>query len=177
MTHFNSKASGKAAPVDYDAVARVASAVKLQDIALGSSRAALNVPRGEVVDTWSGDAFVGFETTVGVWEPGSSDFTIHAAFIAVYKSSWSDQVVAELPDLDHEDPPDVEIQGTFDLDYTVLGEADLSADDLESFALANGTLHAWPYWREFADSTTQRMQIPRLVIGVFKIPSSHDPSD
>jgi hypothetical protein len=175
MTHLNSKNVAAATPVDYASIARIASAVELRDIALRSSRAVLNVAANEIPERWSGNAFVGFDTTVGEHRPESKDFTIRAAFVAVYKSSWGDEILSELPELDPDDPPEIEIQATFELTYRTADGAELADEDLDNFALANGTLHAWPYWRELADDITTRMHVPRLVVGVFKIPSKHDP--
>lgn len=175
MTHLNSKNAAVATPIDYASIARIASAVELRDIALRSSRAALNATAADIPERWSGEAFVGFDTAIGTHLSDSDNFTINAAFVAVYNSSWGDQTLAELPQADPNDPPEIEIHASFELAYRVIKEAELAEEDLANFALANGTLHAWPYWRELADDITTRMHIPRLVIGVFKIPSRHDP--
>jgi hypothetical protein len=175
MTHMNSKDAAAATPIDYGSIARIASAVELRDIALRASRASLNVAAEEIPDRWSGEAFVGFDTTVGEHRPASRDFTIHADFIALYNSSWGDEIQGELPEPDPENPPEIEIRAGFELTYRVAEGAELAEEDLANFAVANGTLHAWPYWRELADDITMRMHVPRLVVGVFKIPSRHDP--
>jgi hypothetical protein len=175
MTHLNSKDTAAATPVDYASIARIASAVELRDIALRSSRASLNVAANEIPPSWSGEAFVGFDTKLTGHEVGGRDFTIEAAFVAVYNSSWADEIHAELPEPDPENPAEIEIQASFELTYRAEEGAELALGDLESFAIANGTLHAWPYWRELADDITTRMHVPRLVVGVFKIPSRHDP--
>lgn len=175
MTHLNSKKAAASTPIDYSSIARVASAVELRDIALRSSRAALNVAVTEIPEHWSGEAFVGFETTVGEHLAGSPEFSVKAAFVAVYKSAWSNEVFDELPSIDPSDPPAIEIRATFELDYVASDPDRLVDEDLNNFALTNGTLHAWPYWRELADDITQRMHVPRLVVGVFKLPSRHDP--
>jgi hypothetical protein len=175
MTHLNSKNAAAATPIDYASIARIASAVELRDIALRSSRASLNVAAAEIPERWSGEAFVGFDTRVGEHRAQSRDFTINAAFIAVYNSSWGDEIHTELPEPDPDKPHEIEIQASFELTYQVATGAELADDDLVNFALANGTLHAWPYWRELADDITTRMHVPRLVVGVFKIPSRHDP--
>lgn len=175
MTHVNSKSAAAATPVDYASIARIASAVELRDIALRSSRANLNVAADEIPERWSGAAFVGFDTQVGAHEAESRDFTIEAAFIAVYNSSWGDEIHSELPEPNPDDPPEIEIQASFELTYRTTEGANLADEDLANFAITNGTLHAWPYWRELADDITTRMHVPRLVVGVFKIPSRHDP--
>ncbi|HWM54308.1 MAG TPA: hypothetical protein VNO20_02815 [Solirubrobacterales bacterium] len=172
MTHLNSK--NAAAPVDYASIARIASAVELRDIALRSSSASLNVLASQIPEDWSDHAFVGFDTTVGERRPDSQDFTIDSAFVAVFKAGW-DSETHELPARDPGDPPEIEIHASFELTYTVSSDVGLQDQDLDNFAVANGTLHAWPYWREFADTITRRMHVPGLVVGVFKLPSRHDP--
>ena len=166
MTHLNSKDAATAAPIDYSSIARIASAVELRDIALRSSRASLNVAATEIPERWSGEAFVGFDTTVAEHPTESTNFTIKAAFIAVYKSGWGDEIHTELPAREPEDPPEIEIEASFELTYNVAEATELAEEDLANFALANGTLHAWPYWRELADDITTRMHVPRLVVGV-----------
>jgi hypothetical protein len=175
MTHLNSKNTAAATPVDYSSIARVASAVELRDIALRSSRASLNAAATEIPEHWSGAAFVGFDSKVGKRAADDRDFTIEAAFIAVYNSGWADEIHTELPEADPAHPPEIEIEASFELSYRAAEDAELAAEDLDNFAIANGTLHAWPYWRELADDITMRMHVPRLVVGVFKIPSRHDP--
>jgi hypothetical protein len=175
MTHLNSKNTAAATPVDYSSIARIASAVELRDIALRSSRASLNVAVTEIPENWSGVAFVGFDTKVDERPTDGKDFTIEAAFVAAYNSDWADEIHRELPEADPEHPPEIEIEASFKLSYRVAEDAELATEDLDNFAIANGTLHAWPYWRELADDITTRMHVPRLVVGVFKLPSRHDP--
>lgn len=171
MTHFNSK--NAATPVDYASIARIASAVELRDIALRSSIINLNVAASKIPEDWSSQAFIGFETTVG--QSNAKDFSIRAAFVAAFKKDWDPETLSELPPRDSDDPFDIEIHASFELTYTNNSEGELQDQDLNNFAVANGTLHAWPYWREFADSTTRRMHVPGLIVGVFKLPSRHDP--
>ena len=134
----------------------------------------MNVLVSRIPEDWSDQAFIGFDTTVGEHRPDDQDFTIDAAFVAVFKAGW-DAGTHELPARDPDDPPEIEIHASFELTYTVSSDVELQDQDLDNFAVANGTLHAWPYWREFADSITRRMHVPGLVVGVFKLPSRHDP--
>src|SRR4051794_7655152 len=113
MTHLNSKDAAAATPIDYASIARIASAVELRDIALRSSRATLNVAAEQIPDRWSGEAFVGFDTTVGEHRAESKDFTILADFIALYNSSWEEEIHGELPEPDPEHPPEIEIRAGF----------------------------------------------------------------
>ncbi len=177
MTHVNDKPARDAAEVNFDSVARVASVVQLQSISLQGSGCSINVSPHEIPTGWATDAFVGFDTASEQMEKGSGQLKIHAAFIAVFNRAWDNEVLTEPPKLDPENPPEVEIHATFSLSYSIPAEPPFTDDDALSFAAANGTLHAWPYWREFADSMAHRMEIPRLMIGVFKLPSAHDPVD
>lgn len=160
---------------DFDAIARVASRVELQDIRLHASSTRLNIEPEEIGEAWSGDAFIGFNTEPRERSEDEDQFNLHALFSCVFKRSWKDQVFNEMPPFGEDDPPEVEIHADFELCYSTKEGADFSAEDLNQFARANGTLHAWPYWRELAEGAAQRMGIPGLVIGVFKIPSAHDP--
>jgi preprotein translocase subunit SecB len=42
----------------------------------------------------------------------------------------------------------------------------LPKEDIDQFAAANGTLHSWPFVREFLHSITSRMGIPPFTLGV-----------
>ena len=79
-----------------------------------------------------------------------------------------------LPDPDDVDAA-VQLNVRFQLVYELEDPSRLQEADPEHFAFVNGTLHAWPYWREIAQSTTVRMGLDPLMIGTFKIPSVHDP--
>lgn len=177
VTHVNDKPARDAAEINFDSVARVASAVQLSDIALRSSHCAINVSASSVPSDWAADAFVGFDMSAVDFETKSGELRIHAAFVVVFSGSWESEVLTEPPPFDPDAPPDVEMQASFELVYSVPESPQFNQDDIQSFAVANGTLHAWPYWREFADNMAQRMQIPRLLVGVFKLPSAHDPHE
>jgi hypothetical protein len=175
--HVNDKPARDAAEVNFDSVARVAGAVQLRDIALRSSHCSINVSASSVPSDWAANAFVGFDMSAADLEPQSGELRIHAAFVVVFSAGWDSEVLTEPPPLDPESPPDVEMQASFELVYSIPESPQFTQEDIQSFAIANGTLHAWPYWREFAGNSAQRMQIPRLMIGVFKLPSAHDPHE
>jgi hypothetical protein len=42
--------------------------------------------------------------------------------------------------------------------------AEIAQDDLVLFGRINGLYNTWPYWREFAQSATLRMELPALVV-------------
>jgi len=64
------------------------------------------------------------------------------------------------------------IDATFFLLYRLDGAEGLDDMALSSFADLNGTYNAWPYWREFVQSITSRMDLPPLTIPVFRLPVS-----
>lgn len=74
------------------------------------------------------------------------------------------------------EPPAVFLEVMFELAYEPRENgAEFDPDDIEHFTFVNATFNAWPYWRELAQSMTQRMGIPPVVVPVLKIPSPHDP--
>src|SRR5262245_34914276 len=56
----------------------------------------------------------------------------------------------------------VSISASFRAMYSFDGEA-IVKEDLLAFGRVNGLFNAWPYWREFAQSATQRLELPGLV--------------
>lgn len=177
MTYVDDKPAREAAEVNFDAVARVASVVELRDVALRSSHCSINIPAPSVPSDWAADAFVGFDAVADGLDTNAGELSIQTAFVVVFKAGSDNEVLTEPPEYGPDNPPDIEIQASFELLYSIPESPSFTDEDLVSFAIANGTLHAWPYWREFADSAAQRMRLPRLMIGVFKLPSSHDPFD
>lgn len=61
------------------------------------------------------------------------------------------------------------IEATFLLLYNIKSLEDLDDETFRSFAEVNGTYNAWPYWREFVQSITSRMELPPLTVPVFRI--------
>ena len=61
------------------------------------------------------------------------------------------------------------IQGTFGLVYSVREEASFSDEQVDAFAKTNAIYNIWPYWREFVQSMSARMNLPPLIIPVFHL--------
>jgi preprotein translocase subunit SecB len=61
------------------------------------------------------------------------------------------------------------IEATFLILYSINNLADLDDAAFRSFAEMNGTYNAWPYWREFVQNITGRMELPTLTVPVFRI--------
>lgn len=76
------------------------------------------------------------------------------------------------PELD----PLMQIDATFELVYSLESFEGIEDQNLQAFACTNGVYNAWPYWREFVQSTTTRMGLPALVPPVFRFPKAHEPS-
>lgn len=60
----------------------------------------------------------------------------------------------------------VDVGLTYLVTYTLSAPAPLSEGDLAQFAAANGTLHSWPFVREFLHGLTLRMGVPAFKLGV-----------
>ncbi|MDO8208984.1 hypothetical protein [Conexibacter sp. CPCC 206217] len=162
-----------AAPFDFAAVARVSTQSELIAVRLKSSYTGCTVDAEEVPDEWSSDAFIGYRTRVSR-HPEPKDFRTEASFIVVFER---DKTLDDIDiNLESDSPPHVFAEVTFELQYALSDEAELHGGDLDEFAAANSTLHAWPYWREIAQSISARMGIKPLVVGTYKIPSAHDPA-
>jgi len=70
------------------------------------------------------------------------------------------------------DAPAVSIRCTFELTYALPEGFETSSEALERFAEVNATFNAWPYWREFVQTTMARMNLPPFVMPVFRLQSS-----
>jgi hypothetical protein len=62
------------------------------------------------------------------------------------------------------------IEAEFFLLYSIKDVEGLDDDSFKSFSDLNGTYNAWPYWREFVQSITSRMDLPPLTVPVFRLP-------
>ncbi len=84
--------------------------------------------------------------------------------------------VVTTKDGDPELDPLMQIDATFELVYSLESFEGIEDQNLQAFACTNGVYNAWPYWREFVQSTTTRMGLPALVPPVFRFPKAHEPS-
>lgn len=62
----------------------------------------------------------------------------------------------------------VKIEGKYLLNYSIDRDSDVKKADLKSFCDMNAIYNAWPYWREFVQSTTVRMAMPALTLPLLK---------
>jgi len=63
----------------------------------------------------------------------------------------------------------VSIMATYELIYQMSKDMKVSQDELNDFARLNAMFNVWPYWREFVQSTITRMNLPPLVLPLFRI--------
>jgi preprotein translocase subunit SecB len=67
------------------------------------------------------------------------------------------------------DDPATSVKATFELCYRLPSDFAPEEADLSSFAEMNGVYNAWPYWREYIQSTISRMNLPPVVLPLFRI--------
>ncbi len=61
------------------------------------------------------------------------------------------------------------IETSFALYYSIKSVGDFGDESIKAFAFTNGIFNAWPYWREYVQSTAARMGLPPIVIPVFRL--------
>jgi hypothetical protein len=157
--------------VDFAAVARISTQAELKDIRLGFLHADWTERDGAIPSDWAANAHMGISTDAQL-DRSTNMLSVECGFIAVY-APGHDRGTSELPN--PKDAP-VELHAQFRLVYEMKDLATIQDADPEHFALTNGVLHAWPYWREIAQTTTLRMGLAPLLVGTVKIPWSGDPA-
>lgn len=164
--------------VDYSKVAKVATRSKPVDVLLFSCEARLTVSTADVPADWHEKAYIAYDTHTRAGPREAERFATHAAFLALYFPGLDPKVdPIPSPDDDDDRSPAVLIDAAFELSYSLESTDGIDDDDLDHFAFVNSTLHAWPYWREFAHSMSTRMGLSPLVVAPFKLPSPYDPEE
>lgn len=70
--------------------------------------------------------------------------------------------------VDDEDRPLAKTQADMLLMYHIEDFESLTDDHFKHFADKNGVFNAWPYWREFVQNMTARMQLPPLTLPTYR---------
>jgi hypothetical protein len=70
--------------------------------------------------------------------------------------------------VDKSDKPLARIQADMLLLYHIENFEDLTNDHFKHFADKNAVFNAWPYWREFVQSATARMELPTLTLPTYR---------
>ncbi len=155
-------------PPDYKAVARISTQAVLQTIELASLHAerenGIAMPAN-----WAASASTTSDASAD-FDRDALKLIVNCAFVAV----WAPEASTDAAMQPSETAP-LHLRARFRLEYALSGLDGILEGDEEHFARTNGMLHAWPYWREAAQSMTVRMGLAPLVVGTFKIPWSGDP--
>jgi hypothetical protein len=155
-------------PPDYKAVARISTQAVLQTIELAS----LHAERENGVAmpaNWAASASTTSDASAD-FDRDALKLIVRCAFVAI----WAPEAFTDAATQSSETAP-FDLRARFRLEYALTGLDGILEGDEEHFARTNGMLHAWPYWREAAQSMTVRMGLAPLVVGTFKIPWSGDP--
>jgi hypothetical protein len=165
--------------LDFRAVAKVAQRIRLNDVRLRWSQLGVYGSDDPADPEWGSKAFLSFDSRPVFDEkepPEPQDgLLVQCLFQLRYFSELDANKAVSAPEFEEDNPPDVAIEAIFDLTYDVEDWSDISSSDVEQFALANGTHNAWPYWREYAQTTAARLGLEPYIVGPFKLPSLHDP--
>ena len=62
-----------------------------------------------------------------------------------------------------------QIEAAFVLAYRISSLEGLEQKNFDAFANVNAVFNAWPYWREYVQSTSQRMGLSSLVVPIYRI--------
>lgn len=108
----------------------------------------------------------------------SGEITVGLSWSArpILHSAQTFSVLAEIQTL--LTPPDgaeadgARISARFELLYSLREKAELNEGLLEQFASTNGVFNVWSYWREFVQSTLLRMELPPVILPLFRMPSA-----
>ena len=63
-----------------------------------------------------------------------------------------------------------EIGAVFNLSYHLPADEVFSTEEIERFGQFNAVFNAWPYWREFVQTSLSRMDMPSLTVPLYRLP-------
>jgi hypothetical protein len=156
----------------FERVARVASAVQLEEVRLRYITSVLGIPNpDDLPNDWASS--VKLEHDVDVLDDDADDeapiegdiqsFFVLINFRAEYDVPVDEEGTAE--ERGEDEPPDFGLFATFELAYRLEDESGtLIYGDIRAFAELNAVFNCWPYWRELAQSVSQRMNLTHPLI-------------
>jgi hypothetical protein len=162
---------GVEGPYDPVAVARISTQADLRAIRLKFLHADIDERGGEIPTDWSAEAIMGFNAVADL-DRETKTLVVTCGFLALFIPGIEKDTLEKLPT--PKDAP-LELHASFRLAYQLHDLSVIEDTDPGQFAATNGVLHAWPYWREIAHSTTVRMGLAPLLVGTYKMPFSGDP--
>ncbi|HDM8216520.1 TPA: hypothetical protein P0E31_001213 [Vibrio campbellii] len=84
--------------------------------------------------------------------------------------STSDREAYDAGEIEESDiTPYIEMKATFVVDYK--SQDNLTQEELKAFSKQHVAFHAWPYWREFIQSTCARLGISPIALPALRIKS------
>jgi len=78
-----------------------------------------------------------------------------------------------ISDQDPKAEPYVEVGVGLELRYRLPVGFEASKDELRAFAQVNGVFNAWPYFREIIQTASARMDLPPIVIPLYRRPKAN----
>ena len=63
----------------------------------------------------------------------------------------------------------VSVKIQYELEYSVPRDLKATRAELNAFAAVNGVFNAWPYFRELVQTATQRMNLPPVILPVYRV--------
>lgn len=73
-------------------------------------------------------------------------------------------------------PQAVVVKIQYELEYELPEGLQVTRSEIQAFARVNGVFNAWPYFRETVQSAMQRMDLPPLVLPVYRVPQPSPPT-
>ena len=136
-----------------DGLKRLIAEVEIEGVRLVEANAETKVRSPE--DTGAVDLLV--NRTAGISERQENGMFFVVATIRA-------QLVSE----EAKEEPLVSIETSFELQYRLPEGLRVEPQTLTTFAETNGIYNAWPYWREFVQSTLARMGLPPVVLPLLR---------
>jgi preprotein translocase subunit SecB len=133
-----------ATPIDFVALARVSSRAELTGIRLAEISAKCEAHLGGTLEA---------DLRSDCQVVGQEKDTLRVACNYEFKVTITQVKVAEA-------------SVRYLLEYRLHGDEPFAEEDIAQFALANGTLHSWPFLRELLHSLTSRMGYPPYLLPV-----------
>lgn len=140
------------AKTSVDAIRRVIAAVQLENVRLAESSCWARIRSAAEVER----AQLSFNRNAQVVERTPGGFIVAATGEATVAPG-------------DEAAPVVSIKATFELFYRLPEGFEASQEELSSFASLNSVFNAWPYWREHIQRTSSQMNLPPIVLPVFRV--------
>ena len=69
----------------------------------------------------------------------------------------------------HAERVEIQVDGSFELIYSVPPDTKATPVELQAFADTNALLNCWPYWRELVHDMAARMELPPLTLPFLRV--------